>query len=147
VSRASRPATVRFYFDADILGLAKVVTRLRSDATFPGDPGAVVHKRRRPACPIEEPATVDSEWIPEVARRGWLIVTRDNRIQEHRAEVDAVREAEARMVALASGKAIGVWQQLEILMSQWRAIERRVSEPGPFIYVATRTTFRVVALS
>ncbi len=33
-------ATVRFYFDADILGLAKVVGMLRPDVTYPG--------RRRP---------------------------------------------------------------------------------------------------
>lgn len=27
-------------------------------------------------------------------------------------------------------------------MSQWRAIERLIDEPGPFIYTATRTTLR-----
>jgi hypothetical protein len=36
VSQA-RPATVRFYFDADVLGVAKVVAALRSDVTYPGD--------------------------------------------------------------------------------------------------------------
>jgi hypothetical protein len=30
---------VRFYFDADVLGLAKVMVMLRSDMTYPGDPG------------------------------------------------------------------------------------------------------------
>jgi hypothetical protein len=30
---------VRFYFDADVLGLAKVMVQLRSDVTYPGDPG------------------------------------------------------------------------------------------------------------
>ena len=34
-----RPATVRYYFDADILGLAKVVASLRSDATYRAAPG------------------------------------------------------------------------------------------------------------
>jgi hypothetical protein len=36
----ARPATVRFYFDADVLGVAKVVAALRSDVTYPGDRGA-----------------------------------------------------------------------------------------------------------
>lgn len=35
---AARPAEVRFYFDADVLGLAKVVARLRNDATYPAIP-------------------------------------------------------------------------------------------------------------
>lgn len=152
MSRAARPATLRFYFDADVLGLAKVVASLRADTTYPGDPGGVVHRRRRPACPITDPATKDSLWIPEVARRGWLILTRDSRIGEHRAEIDAVRRAGAgagaRMVALAGTDAVNTWLQLEeVLMRQWRAIEAHLDDSGPFIYVATRTTLRPVPLS
>src|SRR5664280_1339351 len=43
-----------------------------------------------------------------------------------------------RMVALAGKEAIGTWAQLEVLVSQWRAIEGLLSGPGPFIYSATR---------
>lgn len=31
-------------------------------------------------------------------------------------------------------------------MTQWRRIVATVDEPGPFLYVATRTTFRPVDL-
>ena len=62
-----RPAVVRFYFDADLLGLAKVLTPLRSDMTYPGDTGAVVHKRERPPCVISDRSTLDEVWIPQVA--------------------------------------------------------------------------------
>jgi CheY-like chemotaxis protein len=41
---AGQPATVRFYFDANVLGLAKAAVRLRSHSTYPGDPAGVVHK-------------------------------------------------------------------------------------------------------
>jgi hypothetical protein len=41
VSRPTKPATVRFYFDADVLGLAKTVA-LRSDVTYPGDTGGLL---------------------------------------------------------------------------------------------------------
>ena len=142
-----RPATVRFYFDADVLGLAKVIVSLRSDVTYPGDPGGVVHRRQRPPCSITSPATVDKDWIPETARQGWLIITRDSRIQHHRAELDAVRTSGARMITLASDEARGTWAQLEVFMSQWRAIERRLEEPGPFIYTASRTVLREVSLT
>ena len=130
----ARPATVRF-----ILGLGKTLARLRPDMTYPGDPGDTIHKRARPACPITKTSTLDEDWIPEVARRGWLIITRDSRIQEHRAEVAAVRDNGARMIALASRDAGGTWAQLEVFFAQWRRIEATLDEPGPFIYTASRT--------
>lgn len=64
-----KPAEVRFYFDEDILGLGRVIAAIRNDCTYPGDPGAKIHKRERPACPIA-PATKDTEWLPKVAARG-----------------------------------------------------------------------------
>jgi hypothetical protein len=64
-----RSATVRLYFDADVLGVAKVVAALRYDATYPGDPGATINKRVRPACPVTTRAVKDDVWIPEVAKR------------------------------------------------------------------------------
>lgn len=145
MSRA-KPATVRFYFDADLLGLAHVVAVLRSDATYPGDPGAVIKRRERSACPIADPATKDDVWIPQVASLGWLIITRDSRIQQHRAEITAVRQSGARMVVLAGVEARGTWQQLEVLMRQWRAIEASLGRPGPFIYSATRSSYKAVNL-
>lgn len=140
-------AAVQYYFDADIMGLAKVVAGLRSDVTYPGDPGGVVRKRQRPPSPITDPSIKDSVWIPEVTRRGWLVVTRDSKIQDHRAEIAAVRDSGARMVALNGAEATGVWDQLEVLMSRWRSIEALITEPGPFIYVATRTRLRAVDLA
>jgi hypothetical protein len=146
VSRSAKPAVVRFYFDADVLGLAKILASLRSEITYPGDPGGVVHRRARAACPIKSPATDDAVWIPETARHGWLIITRDSRIQQHRAEIEAVRSSGARMIALAGEEARGTWDQLEVVMCQWRAIERRTFEQGPFIYLASRTTLRLIDL-
>jgi hypothetical protein len=99
VSPRAKPATVRFYFDADVLGLAKVLVPLRPDMTYPGDPGGVVHRRERPPCIITDRGALDEVWIPQVAREGWLIITRDSRIQERTAELAAVRDNAARMVA------------------------------------------------
>jgi hypothetical protein len=141
------PATVRFYVDADILGLATVIARLRNDVTYPGDPGAVIYRRRRPACPVESPATTDLDWIPIVAGRGWLAVTRDFKIRENRAEIEAVRSSGCRVVALNPRDGRDTWSQLEVFMSQWRAIEGLTEREGPFIVVASRTGLRDVDLS
>jgi len=83
---------------------------------------------------------------PQVASLGWLIITRDSRIQQHRAEITAVRQSGARMVVLAGVEARGTWQQLEVLIRQWRAIEASLGRPGPFIYSATRSSYKAVDL-
>ena len=76
-------------------------------------------------------------WIPLVSALGLLIITRDSQIQANRAEIAAVRDHGARMVALSGREAVTTWAQLEIVMSQWRAIEQVRNRPGPFIYAAT----------
>ena len=135
----AKPAAVRVYLDADVLGLAKLVCLERADFTYPGDPGGRIKKRERPPCLINDPGTKDSIWIPIVAARGWLIITRDRAIQDNRAEINAVREFGAKMINLASADADRTWTQLEVLMSRWREIEPLVDRPGPFIYIASRT--------
>lgn len=142
----ARPAIVNFYVDADVLGLAKVLASIRPDVTYPGDPGGRVKARTRPACPITRPATLDTVWIPETAKQGWIIITRDRHIQEHRAEIQAVRDSSARMVVLAGREAVDTFQQLEVLMCQWRRITALLSRPGPWIFTATRTSFNEVSL-
>jgi hypothetical protein len=142
-----RAAQVRIYVDADIIGLGKIIASLRNDVTYPGDPGAVIHKRQRPPCPIASPDVLDTDWIREVAARGWLIIMRDSMIAQNRNEVAAVRENKARMVALNQRDAQTKWGQLEVFMTQWRSIEAVISEPGPFIWRASRTAMTKISLS
>jgi hypothetical protein len=117
VTRPGNPAVVRFYFDADVLGLAKVLVQVRADVTYPGDPGGTLHRRIRPACPITSTAVKDDVWIPQVASLGWLIITRDSRIASKRAELAAVRETGARMVALSGPETVGTWAIGSALLS------------------------------
>jgi hypothetical protein len=145
VSRV-KPAQVRFYIDADILGLGHILAGLRPDVTYPGDPGGVVHKKQRPPCVVTTTETPDPVWIPRVTEQGWLIITRDRHIQSRLAELQAVRDYGARMVALSGKEARGRFEQLEIVMCRWRDIEGCLVEKGPFVYSATRTTFRKIGL-
>jgi hypothetical protein len=141
--KPARPAPVRFYVDADVLGLAKVLVQVGAEVTYPGDPGGPARGGRvRQPCPIKTTDTPDTVWIPEVARRGWIIITRDRHIHEHKAEVEAVRAHGAKMVVLAGYEARDTLQQLETLMCQWRRIQSLIDKAGPVIYAITRTTFR-----
>ena len=42
------------------------------------------------------------------------------------------------MFVIGSPMQLRIWDQLEIIMSQWRAIERLGDEPAPFIYILNR---------
>jgi hypothetical protein len=145
--RDPRPAQVRIYIDADLLGLGKIIAALRNDVTYPGDPGALIHKRQRPPCPITTPAVLDTDWIPQVAQLGWLIVTRDSKIIDNRNEISAIRENNAKMVALNRRDASTKWGQLEVFMTQWRRIDELASQPGPFIWRASRSIMTPISLS
>jgi PIN like domain len=138
-ARVLKPAVVRFYFDADLMGVGKLLAGLRSDVTHPGDPGAVIQRRQRPPCPIKGTEVLDSEWIPVVAEHGWVAITRDLAISRRPAEREAVRVHGARLVALVGADATTKWSQLETVMINWRAIEALCDRPGPFIYAATRS--------
>jgi hypothetical protein len=74
-----------------------------------------------------------------------LSVTRDRRIQEHRAEIAAVKEYGAKMVALTGPDARNTWLQLEVFMASWRRIEPLHADSGPFIFRATRSGIAAVA--
>jgi hypothetical protein len=138
--------TVRWYVDADTLGLAHALVRLRSDVTFPGDPGGKVHKKARPACLITQTATPDETWIPIVAEQGWAIITRDTRILRRPAELQLVKQHKARMFTISSTEKLTNWHMLEVLMCNWRAIEARVDKSGPFVWTMTRTAMKPASL-
>lgn len=142
-----RAATVRFYVDADLLGLALVLAPLREDVTYPSDPGAVIHKRRRPSCPITQVRTIDEEWLPVAAEHGWLVITRDAHIQSRPGEIAAVREHGVKMVNLTADSAGDKWGQLEVVMRNWRAIDELQRKPGPYIYRATLSRLTQIDLS
>jgi hypothetical protein len=129
---------VRFYVDADLLGLARILADARSDVTYPGDPGGVCRDgSQRPPCPITSPQTDDEVWLPTVCTLGWLIITKDRKIKSRPAEVNAVREHGGRMVALRGAKAKTLWGQLELVVPAWHRLEDLTTEPGPFIHRLT----------
>lgn len=78
---------------------------------------------------------------------GWMILTRDKAIQDHRLEVAAVVDNAARMVALSSADAGTKWGQLEVVLSCWREIEALDGRPGPFLYTASRSGLAEVDLT
>jgi PIN like domain len=130
---------IRFYIDADVLGLAKLLVQVRPDVTFPGDPGGLgCDGLLRPPCPTK-PGDLDPDWIPKVAKAGWVIITRDRRMLHKPAEKQAILDSKARVVRFDARHELTKWLQLEIVITQWRRIEELSELPGPWIYRASRT--------
>lgn len=111
--------------------------------TYPGDPGAMIHKKSRPASPVALGAA-DTAWIPIVSSRRWLIISRDRAIQESLSELTAVREHGAKMVCLTGDSSATKWTQLEAVMAQWPRIEKLTDRDGPFVFKATRASFNEI---
>ena len=133
---------IRFYVDADLLGTAKLLTAVRPDVTYPGDPGGRGSDGfERAPCPIL-PGEKDVDWLPRVADAGWVTITRDRHIQHRPAEREVLLAAKARMIRLDARHGLNKWQQLEIIVTQWRRFEELAELPGPWLYMATRTTLR-----
>ena len=133
---------IRFYVDADLLGIAKVLVSLRPDVTHPGDPGGTgPDGRPRARCEIL-PGAKDTAWLPVVAENGWIVISRDRHHRSKPSERAAIIDSSARVVTLDARHQLNKWAQLEIIFRQWRAIEAVTDIPGPWINTASRTSFK-----
>ena len=72
---------------------------------------------------MTNPNVLDTNWIPQVAALGWLIITCASMISQNRMEITAVRKNMAKVVALNQWDAQNRMGQLEVFMTQWRRIE------------------------
>lgn len=84
------------------------------------------------------PKVPDEVWIPEVAARDWVILTKDKNIRRARVEIQALRHANARYVCLSAANMRGD-EQAACLLQHWKTIDSVVaSKPVPLIATITR---------
>ena len=82
----------------------------------------------------DDPAVLDAVWIPEIAGRGWIAVTKDNEIRRNPVEIEALHRAKARHVFLAARKLTGE-EQAGCLLEHWRTIDSVVTHKSPPLLV------------
>jgi hypothetical protein len=75
----AKPAAVRFYFDADMFGLANLLSRNESTSPFLATP--VGRSRSGSACD-QDPSRSGLRVESHRGELGWLIITRDRHIQD-----------------------------------------------------------------
>jgi len=84
------------------------------------------------------PDARDEDWIAEVGRRGWAIVTRDQNIRRRPNELAAVRQAAVHLFALTSGN-LSATETATVVIQAWPAIQRVVrATRAPALWSVTR---------
>ena len=87
---------------------------------------------------VFRPNAPDTEWIAEVGRRGWTVVTCDQNIRRRPNELRAVRAAGLRLFALTSGN-LSAADTATAIIKAWRAIQREVAgTPAPALFSVSR---------
>lgn len=121
------PAAPTLFIDRD--AWSSLLDQALQDAGIP----FVAHRDRFRA------DTPDTEWIAEVGRRGWVVVTRDKNIRRRANELRAVRAAGLHVFALTSGN-LSAAETAAIVVKAWGAIRRAVAATAPpALYAISRS--------
>lgn len=84
-------------------------------------------------------ATPDVDWLAEVGRRGWVVLSKDERIRRNRIERTALEAARVRAFFLTQQDITGQ-EMAELFSNALPGMTRRaVSEPAPFIFTISRS--------
>jgi hypothetical protein len=89
---------------------------------------------------------LDTHWIPQVAARGRLIVTRQHDHPEQERDRCCPGEQGKDDGPQPAGRADEMGQH-EVFMTQWLSIEAVISEPGLFIWRVSRTMMTQMPLA
>jgi predicted nuclease of predicted toxin-antitoxin system len=77
----------------------------------------------------------DEEWIPEVAARGWVILTKDKNIRRRAGEREALVTSQARIITLTSGNMRGAAMSA-LFVGHLAEMEQLAStQPAPFVAI------------
>jgi predicted nuclease of predicted toxin-antitoxin system len=75
----------------------------------------------------------DEDWISEVGRHGWIVLTKDKAIRRRPVELEAVVAANVRMFSLSSGNMTGK-EMASVFAENRRRMGRFLKDhPPPFI--------------
>jgi len=91
--------------------------------------------------------TKETDWLPEIGRRGWLVVSRDKKIRTRPGERRALLDAGVGCFILAQKQNLTRWDYLKLLATTLDEMERVFANTErPFIYAVGRTgQFRRIA--
>lgn len=113
-------AALRFFADESILGLGKVLTIARRDFVHTGHPLI-------PEVPL---GALDPTWIPAVAARDLIVLSRDRRIRTKPGELRLLHDHALRVFWIAGKKDLATWDYLVRVVRRWNEIEEAIADNG-----------------
>jgi hypothetical protein len=128
-----------YFTDENAMGLGKLLHRAgREDVVYPGHEALAEVPRGTP----------DLEWMPAVADRGLVVLTRDRRIRTRPAELRVYLEHGLRSVWLGAKQDLGPEEQLALFLKHEARLQREVIKrgPGPWALAMSPTGLRPLTL-
>jgi PIN like domain len=123
---------VRFYVDESAAGLGLALAAARKDTIHVGHPLI-------PECPR---GARDIDWIPEVAARGLVVITRDKKLRTKPVEIQTLWNHGLRVLNIGGKNDMSTWDWLARLVRYWPKMEAIITErdAGPWIYMLNEKT-------
>ena len=123
-----RPASGLVFFIDRSLGRKFVAEALRNASAT-----VEVHDDHFPQ------TTPDVDWLTAVGQRGWVVLSKDERIRRNRIEREALEAARVRAFFLTQQDITGP-EMAALFKSVLQGMgNRAVSQPAPFIYTVSRS--------
>lgn len=87
-----------------------------------------------------KPSTPDTEWMPVVEQRDWIVITEDNRIRRRDIERAMLKGSTLRMVFLPEpfGRE-QLWDKVIHMMQWWPSIEEACAKLAPGCRLVMKT--------
>ncbi len=79
------------------------------------------------------PGAKDTEWLPEVGRRGWVVLTKDHHIRTRQSELVALLSAGVAAFVLTAGDLSGPEMAEAFVRALPKMNRMLVGQPRPFI--------------
>lgn len=125
-SSCQQPDQPTFFVDRALGGI-KVPTIL-SDACFTIE----IHSDH---FPDDSP---DAEWLTEVGKRGWVVLSKDKRIRRRPLELNALLKAKVAAFVLTSGNLTGEKMGDIFVRAKSKILKFVTEHPRPFLAAVTR---------
>lgn len=115
------PKPVVFFLDRS-LGQHIVAGKLRAESVIV-----------KPHDELLDQNAPDEEWIRLVGKKGWIAITKDNRIRHRTLEIESIKNHRARVIVLRMKNADGEEMANIILKAKDRILLLAKETPPPFV--------------
>ncbi|VAZ81698.1 PIN-like domain-containing protein [Mycobacterium persicum] len=128
---------VTYVVDENLLRVGAALVAVRKDTARFG---------RTPVGDMLPPGILDTDWIPIVGERGWVVITNDKHLRTRPVEAELAIAHKLKAIHLHGkvGKQ-SAWAQLTRIVTRWPAIEhhREKAPEGPWwLWVRRRPPWR-----